>query len=192
MRFRRPAIIIVLVVAACAAGLYAYQRHHYPYGRSHCCDTQLSMALRDYAEAHNGRFPTGEATPEASLSLLYRWKPNAGIANLLRGKTVPEKTVQETFDRGELLRPTTCGWHYVEGLTLSDDPQLALFWDKAGLGHNGGLLSDGGHIVSYITSPHEYIPEQEWPKFLKQQERLLAARKNAATKERPHLQPDKR
>jgi hypothetical protein len=154
--------------------------YQYPYGFSHCCDLQLCQALREYASTHGGAFPAGEATPEASLSLLYREKTDSGEqlvdANLLRGKTVPESVVKGILERGELLTPETCGWHYVEGLRLDDDPRLALFWDKAGLNHNGGRLPEGGHDVMFVSGSREYIPEAKWRHFLKQQRELLAQR----------------
>tara|TARA_R110002096_G_scaffold114250_2_gene248052 strand:+ start:897 stop:1205 length:309 start_codon:yes stop_codon:yes gene_type:complete len=77
---------------------------------------------------------------------------------------------------GELLGPQSCGWHYVEGLRSDDDPRIALFWDKAGLGHNGGRLSCGGHIVFFVDSDHRHVTEAEWPEFIKEQTNLLSER----------------
>src|SRR4051812_16953607 len=88
---------LLLLLAFVAAG-WSWQRWTYPYAWSHCCDIQLWFALQGYATDHGGSFPTGGATPEASLSLLY---PKYADANLLRGKTVPEKVVQAILDRGE-------------------------------------------------------------------------------------------
>ena len=161
--------------------VWDFHRQH-PYGWSHCCDLQLHMALRQYATTHGGAFPAGQATPEASLSLLYREKADYGPlanADLLRGKTVPESVVKEILERGGLLTPETCGWHYVEGLRLDDDHRLALFWDKAGLDHNGGLMPQGGHIVLFVNGTREHIPDADWAKFLEEQRKLLAERKTA-------------
>jgi hypothetical protein len=170
------------IVAAAAAALlatlgFAYYRHLYPYGWSHCCDKQLMFALRHYAQRNDGWFPKGEATSEAALSLLH-WDDSELVdANLLRGKTVPESIVGARLDAGELLTPDTCGWHYVAGLRKDDDPRLALFWDKVGLGHNGERLTDGGHLVCFVSFIIEYIPESQWDAFLAEQERLLAGLK---------------
>jgi hypothetical protein len=87
--------------------------------------------------------------------------------------------VKEVFERGELLTPETCGWHYVEGLRLDDDPRIALFWDKVGLDHNGGRLAEGGHFVMTVDGQRKYIPEAEWEEFLAEQSKLLAERKTA-------------
>ena len=87
-RFTKRAVIAVAVVVALAAVGFAYYRHRYPHGWSHCCDKQLMMALLEYADRHDGWFPKGEATPQASLSLLHRENPELVTANLLRGKTI--------------------------------------------------------------------------------------------------------
>jgi hypothetical protein len=119
-------------------------------------------------------YPAGEATPEASLSLLY---PNHGVdAEILRGKTVPREEVKAILESGGRLGPDTCGWHYVEGLTSSDDPALALCWDKVGLGHNGERLADGGRMVLFVSFRHEYIPGAKWEAFVEEQKKLLEER----------------
>jgi hypothetical protein len=133
------------------------------------------FALLDYADRHGGWFPKGEESPEASLSLLQRDAPESVNANLLRGKTVPEDAVQTRLEAGQLLTPETCGWHYVEGLRKDDEPRLALFWDKAGLGHNGERLSGGGHYVCFLGGSIEYVSGDQWESFLADQTRLRAA-----------------
>jgi hypothetical protein len=166
---------LAVVLGAMVALGYGYWRHQYPYGYSHCCDLILHHALEEYAAAHGGAFPTGAVTPEASLGLLYK-NVEWADADLLRGKTVPASAVREKLDGGEPLAPESCGWHYVEGLRVDDDPRLALFWDKAGLGHNGQRLAGGGHAVMFLNGLRTHIPEAEWQTFLDEQGRLLAER----------------
>lgn len=173
------AIAVAVIFFVLLAFGYVWWRHHFPYGMSHCCDLNLYFALQEYATRHGGAFPHGEATPEASMSLLYREKCDYGrLADerLLRGKTVPESVVKEILERGQLLTPETCGWHYVEGLRLDDDSRLALFWDKAGLDHMGGRLVDGGHIVVFVNGQRQHVPEVEWNEFIEKQAKLLADR----------------
>ncbi|MBX9623099.1 MAG: hypothetical protein K2X82_04720 [Gemmataceae bacterium] len=176
MRRRRKWLVAAgVILAGLAAAGYGWHCYQYPYGRSHSCDKQLAGALLQYADRHGGWFPQGEATPEASLSLLYRDDPSWVSAELIRGKTVPAEVVQDRIARGELLSPEMCGWHYVEGLRADDDRRLALFWDKAGLGHNGERLSDGGHYVGLVGGDITYIPGAEWEAFLDEQQQLRAA-----------------
>jgi len=169
------AIALVLVVL----GFYVSYRRTYPYGWSHCCDLILSQALQQYADNHDGAFPSGGPTPEASLSLLYS-NVDWVTPDLLRGRTVPETVVKEALKRDGRLGPDSCGWHYVEGLRVDDDPGLAIFWDKIGLGHNGRRLSRPGHTVLFIGSMgRRFIPESDWQRFLSEQARLLQQRTNA-------------
>ena len=119
----RVVIILMTVVATIAGGCWAYYCWRLPYGWSHSCDKQLVGALQQYADDHGGAYPAGEATPEASLSLLY---PNYANEWVLQGKTVPLDVVKATLEKGNRLGPDTCGWHYVEGLRKDDDRRLAL------------------------------------------------------------------
>src|SRR5258708_4073993 len=94
--FRRIAKWLAIaagVILAIVGLAYGYARYHYPYGSSHCCDLNLYFALLHYANDHSDGFPTGEAAPEASLSLLYQHNPIID-ARLLRGMSIPESTVQ--------------------------------------------------------------------------------------------------
>lgn len=168
--------VLATVFVLAGLGLAAKWYHHFqfqyefPYGRSHNCDKMISFALLQYADAHDGWFPQGEETPEASLSLLYKQDPSLTCA--LPGKTVPESVVTARLASGNLLTPETCGWHYVPGLRSDDNPRLGLFWDKVGLGHNGERLRDGGHVVWFVSGAKEYIPANRWEKFLGEQEEL--------------------
>lgn len=179
-----PAVVLGVIFGSLAFWLWV-NIPRYPYGPSHCCIKGMMSALLDYADAHERFFPAGEATPEASLSLLYR----EGFidAETLRGKTVPEDVVRAILEKGELLGPDTTGWHYVEGLTLNDDRRIAILWDEVGLGHNGEVTRDGGREVVFVDGSIEWIPGKDWDAFLKEQERLLAARTERAKKALPVL-----
>lgn len=172
-RWQKRAVRTLTVVSVVVALGYGYRAYRYPYGWSHCCDKQLYFALERYSERHEGWFPKGEATPEASLSLMHWEEPESVNANLLRGKTVPEAAVRSRLERGERLTPETCGWHYVEGLRWDDDSRLALFWDKAGLGHNGERLR-GGRRVCLLHGDSHFVPDDQWDQFLAEQEQLRA------------------
>lgn len=177
IRWLRRTLIGLAGIVAVISGLWAFNRfvwfpYQYPYGWSHSCDAILHSTLTNHAMVHDGEFPSGEDSPEASLSTLAR-KPWRLDAEILRGKTVPKEVVEEILERDELLGPETCGWHYVEGLREDDDPRIAIFWDKTGLGHNGQRLPNGDRIVSRIKETQETIPGPEWKSFLQEQKMLL-------------------
>ncbi len=174
-------VFVILLGVAIGFGLYHYR---FPYGWSHCCDILLGRALVDYAEDHGGRFPSGGGSPEASLSLLYS---NYADANLLRGKTVPLETVERALSTNGKLGPESCGWHYVEGLSLSDDPRIAIVWDKVGLGHNGQRPENGGHSIIRADGMRDFVSGSAWPKFLQEQQELLSHRSDHAIRGLPAL-----
>jgi hypothetical protein len=179
-------MVLLLAIAALIGGGYGWYRYNYPYGAKHACLKCLGASLLMYADRHGSRFPSGGGCPEASLSLLYRAVNESPY--VLSGKTKSAEAAEQILKRGELLGPDTCDWHYVEGLTQCDDPRLALVWDKVGLGHNGERLAGGGHTILRVGSlGEEVIPESEWSAFLEEQERLMAARTDAAKKGLPEL-----
>jgi hypothetical protein len=180
MRKRLITIAIVLgTIAMLVSGGAAYYKWKYPYGWSHCCIILMKNALEQYAEEHGGRYPAGESSPEASLSLLCR--SNYLDPATIRGMTVPESTVGRIFQGGGLLGPDSCGWQYVEGLTQADDPRLALLYCKQALGHNGQRTKEGGRQVVFVGSGRiDWISGDRWPVFLKEQKQLLLARSERA------------
>lgn len=169
LKFLTRKKVIIPLLLFCGLIAYSRYRYHqrYPYGWSHCCETQLSFALHDYADRHGGKFPHGGTTPEASLGLLY---PRDANAYLLSGKIVPPEETEAVLTSGGTLSPEICGWHYVEGLTIDDDPELALFWCKEPLGHNG-QVSDS-YVVWTVSGIKEYVALSEWEDYLKQQQEL--------------------
>lgn len=185
----RRAIVILASCLTLAIVLFAahaaWLHYKYPYGPSQCCLRMILMAMRPYADDNDGRYPAGLATPEASLSLLYRG--GYEYPYNLRGKTVPEKVVRDMLENGGLLGPDTCGWHYVEGLTLLDSSDIAIIWDKIGLGHNGQRLPAGGHEVGFVDLHLEVIPAKDWDRFLAEQRDLVARRTPRAIQGGPSL-----
>ncbi len=175
---------LVAVIALAITAQQIWYHYTFPYGWSHCCDIGLGMSLQSYAEDHQGHFPSGGDCPEASLGLLYS---NYTDAYMLRGKIVPLKTVEHALAANGKLGPDSCGWHYVEGLTLSDDNGIAIVWDKVGLGHNGQRLKGGGHSVIFVSGSRAVIDDQHWPKFIQEQEKLLAHRSTKSLQGLPEL-----
>jgi len=178
--------LVLAILGVIVGAVLGWYRYTFPYGSTHCCLKQLGLALHNYADLYDGHFPSGGGCPEASLSLLYRG--GFGMDGwILCGKTKSPEVAQEILERGELLGPGTCDWHYVEDLTLCDDYRLALVWDKVGLGHNGQRLPHGGHSVCRRDGSEEVVPESEWQQFLDEQAQLMAARTDKAKKGLPVL-----
>jgi len=166
-------IFAILIIAG-----GVHYKSKYPYGHSHCCIIGVMGALEQYASENGGRYPTGEPSPEASLSLLCR--SNYLDAYTIRGMIVPEDTVRAILDKGDLLGPDSCGWHYADGLTRADDSRIALLYCKQPLGHNGDKTKDGGRQVVFVGGNIEWLPGKKWPTFLEEQKELLSKRTDRA------------
>jgi hypothetical protein len=184
-------ISIAVVILLMISSVYGLYRYNFPCGSDHRCDKCLWFALREYAEKHNGKFPYGEATPEASLSRIDSLRDPGDYADLLRRRDVSEDVVRQILKSGSLLDPQTCGWNYVEGLSLKSDPNLALFWDKEGLSEIGMRLSEGGHFVSFVSHAYEYIPASRWDAFLEEQKQLHEKEKMKKDEQRKLLEKKK-
>jgi hypothetical protein len=148
--------------------------HENPYGWDHCCIKQVNLALRLYAEEHNGQYPSGGATPEASLCLLTNYSCDVA---LLKGKAVPLAKAEAEFRRTGVLGPDSCGWHYVEGLNTNDDLSLAILWDKTpGFDHNSRRTGRGGREVAFLDGHSEWLSDETFSNLMARQAELLAQR----------------
>jgi hypothetical protein len=174
-RFTRVLIYLLVVAIIVVVAVYSYYRYRYPYGSHHVCDSQMSKSLMIYATDHGGKYPSGEPTPEASLSLLY--PKYLSSPTIIAGKGGSIERATKILKSGGRLGPNDCNWHYVEGLNDMDSSELAILWDKLpGLGHNCDRLKDGLRGVVYVGGSCEYIPEAKWEEFLAQQNKLLSQR----------------
>jgi hypothetical protein len=163
---------VLAVAAVLALGAYGWYRYEYPYGRGHrgCCRFLLSSLLM-YAGDHDDKFPSGGATPEASLCVLYREKyVDAGT---LVGWTESPDAARRSVESGGVLAPDTCDWHYVEGVNHDADSTIAIFWSKSSIGHTGKNLH-GGHQVGFNDGHVEVVRAERWEAFLAEQKELVA------------------
>lgn len=167
-------LYLLAFIAIAVALTRVWYRYTYPFGWSHACSAGLGLALEGYSSEHGGWFPHGEATPEASLSLLYKDDPDTALWTL-GGKNILREIVEATLKRDGKLSPATCGWHYVEGLRENDNPEIAVAWDKViGLSHNGHRIDGMMHEVIILGAGHRYVSKRDWPEFIANQKKLLA------------------
>jgi hypothetical protein len=163
------AALIVLI-----SGWRIWLWYEYPYGRTHRCSRALLLSLIQYAGDHDDKLPTGGATPEASLCVLY--KEGYVDADALAGRGMSAeslKVARKILESGGVLGPDTCDWHYVDGIGHDGDASIALFWGKSDLGHVGQRLH-GGHEVAFNDGHVQVIPAGRWKEFLGEQEKLVA------------------
>jgi len=177
--------VTMTLVFICVIAGYLYFRYNYPHGYTRAWRTHLYANLDRYAMHHDGRFPSGGTTPERSLTLLYYWSDkNRGILEVLSGPSVPLQRAEESIARTGWLDSESCGWHYVEGLSLNDNRKLALFWEKNGLGAHGRRHCEGSFEVVFVDGTKRRVPSEDWNDFLAEQERLIADKRRKAKDDR--------
>ena len=179
-------VLIALAVLALAGGAIRWHyAHRFPYGCRHLCIKGIGLSLKLYAGDHGGRFPSGLETPEASLGLLYpKYMPHA---DSLGGKTVRSGVAESLLASGGHLTPVACAWHYVEGLTDDDRPDIALLWDKEpGYGHNCEVMPDRkGREVLFVDGHAEWITGDQWHELMRRQAELMAERAENGVPNKP-------
>lgn len=177
--------LIALLLSAVVGS--AWYRWRYPYGYSHCCLSAFALALNAYADDNGGWFPAGGESPEASLCLLWQCRakvhpgPYLGEPDVFRGMTVPYETVNTILRGGRPLGPDTCGWHYVEGLSRADGPDIGILWCKTALDHNGKRTDDGGRQVLLTSDASEWVPGDKWEAYVRRQNDLRRERRSDTT-----------
>lgn len=190
MKKTKKAFMVAIVIVA-IVGIWGsiWYKRHYPYGAAHICNKAMILSLKMYANNHGGAYPTGESSPEASLSLLYR----EGVMrepDQLAGKAADPKVAKKILESGALLGPENCNWHYEEGLTEADPADVAVLWDKVpGLGHNCERIPDGGREVVLIGGNGSYIHGTNWSAFVEGQKIKLAELKERRMKESEQSAP---
>lgn len=171
---RAKKLKVALIAATVVLGGTAlWFRMTYPHGVSHCCATELGANLKRYAADHDGWLPKGAISPEASFSQLHtNYESNL---QRLRGKIVPLATAEAAWNRYGWLEAESCGWHYIEGLATTNDPSIAIAWDKSwGLGHNGQRIRKFGREVIYLDGSTAAKLLKDWPQFAIDQREKLA------------------
>lgn len=156
-------VLLSILVAYCIGYNMAF-----PHGSRTAYLPIVVDALRAYADAHDGQFPNVEGDPYASLGALY---PRYIGANYLAGLSGPRKQTVKALEEGKQLSETLCSWVYHPGLKVTDDPDIAIIWEREfGLAFNGKAID--GRAVGYVGRPFEQISREDWEAFEEEQRKL--------------------
>jgi hypothetical protein len=168
----------------CAAGVVAafctyYVRTH-PlvfnesfFEHAHCwrmAEGYLAM----YAHDHGGRFPFHTNGYGDAVLLI----PDVWLA-CFSGPGYDTKAWEEARRTGGDVPEAQCGRVYVQGLCVTNDPEIVLLFDKIPTAgdHTHLFIRIGAPLVREVVKigGAEIIPESEWPALAKQQIELLVA-----------------
>jgi len=165
--------IFTAVVILCAAYV---QTHPLVFNESfwehaHCIK-QVGLAFPVYAHDNDGRFPYHtNGYGDALLLIPAPWPPS------LTGPGYDSKIFETALKSGIDVPESECGRVYVQGLSATDNPEIALLFDKL------PTPGDHRHFLSRIGAPlvrevwtiggMRVVRESEWPAFAKRQIELL-------------------
>jgi hypothetical protein len=177
-RFKRRATVALCGAAVVVAFSFHYVRTH-PlvfnesfWGHAHCIK-QAGLSLRMYAQDNDGRCPFHtHGYGDALLLVSNAWLPS------FTGPGYNVTVLERARQTGEDVLETECGRVYVQGLSETNSPEIALLFDKLpNPGDHRHFLSRLGaplvREVSLLDGSMQVIPESRWPAFAEQQIELL-------------------
>lgn len=116
------------LLALAGAGVSLY-KHYYPYGVRPCCLPCLLAAMRAFANASDGSFPSGGLSPNDALKVLYpAYLPDPSP---LAGLSGDRNSLNRELRAGSPISERTSSWVYWEGYHLDDNPEIAIVWEPA-------------------------------------------------------------
>jgi hypothetical protein len=180
----RRSLKIFIPIAALAATCAIYI-HTHPlvfnesfWGHAHCIAVG-GLSFRSYATDHHGKFPYHTNGYGDALLLMTNEIGEAWFC--VNGPGYDDEPFLRALATGSHLDEKDCGRVYVQGLSDSDNPEIALLFDK--LPTPGG---DHCHFLRRLRAPlvrevamvdgsHKTVRESDWPEFSRKQIELLVA-----------------
>jgi hypothetical protein len=179
-RSKRRLTVLFSATAAVAVLIAFYVKTH-PlvfnesfWGHAHCIKMS-GIDLVIYAKEHGGLFPHHtNGYGDALLLLTNSWLPS------LTGPGYDAGVFERALRTGRDVPESECGRVYVQGLSETNDPDIALLFDKLPTpGDHRQLLSRIGaplvREVWTIGGGMQIVRESEWPGYARKQIALLVA-----------------
>jgi hypothetical protein len=142
------------------------------------CMPQAGLAFRQYATDHYGRFPYSPNGYGDALLLMSNEMGNSWGA--LTGPGYHSEVFAAASRTGRHLPDQACGRVYVQGLSDTNNPEIAILFDKV------AAPPDHCHFprrlwwgfvreACFVDGSWRMIPVAEWSGFARHQTELLAA-----------------
>jgi len=146
------------------------------FGHAHCI-AQAGGSLLQYASEHQSNFPTHtNGYGDALLLVVKEYLPEGPC---LTGPGYDSDVFKKALASNGNVDEATCGRVYIQGLTTSSDPEIAILFDKLptpGGDHCHGLARLTAPLcreVLFVDGSHRMIQESEWLEFSQKQIELL-------------------
>ena len=147
------------------------------WGHAHCMP-QAAMAFRIYALDHEGRFPYSTNGYGDALLLMTNERGNFWAG--LTGPGYDGRVFAEAARTGRDIPEQACGRVYVQGLGETNNPEIALLFDKVAAPPDHchfprRLWSGFVREVCFVDGSWRSVPVAEWSDFAHRQVELLVA-----------------
>jgi hypothetical protein len=184
MKLKKSVVVcLFLAFAVMVSGVSYVKTHPLVFNESffehaHCI-VQTGSAFQNYAADHNGHLPFDTNGYGNALLLLSNYVGNSWAC--LTGPGYDGQVFALAAQTGQHIPEIQCGRVYVQGLSISNDSHIALFFDK--LPTPGGDHCQGFHRITAtlarevltIDEDRPVVKESDWSAFAKQQINLLVA-----------------
>lgn len=180
---RKRSVAVSAAALLVLVGVLYWQgyRHAYPYGPRPAALPIIVNALRVYALDHGQSFPNANWDAYPSLELLH---PNYLSAGYLAGLSKDRAETERELLNGGHLTASNCSLVYFPGLHATDDPSIALIWERqTGIGFNG--RSRPGRAVGFVSGEVNQVPDAQWEQFLTRQSLLRESASQSRTNSPP-------
>jgi hypothetical protein len=145
-------------------------------GHAHCI-AQAGGAMTTYAADHDGKFPF-DTNGYGNALLVLSNEVNA-FWDCLTGPGYTGKVFAEAASKGGRIPEEACGRVYVQGLCETNNPEIAILFDKVAT--PGGdhffafyrIFAAYGREYSKVDGSHNFVRETHWPEFARKQIQLL-------------------
>jgi hypothetical protein len=171
-----PAGIVVAAVGAWYVKAHPLAFNESLWEHAHCMP-QAAGALRQYAHEHDGQFPIHTNGWADALMMLT---PERSWFYFINGPGYDNSAFEEAFASGGNVDEKRCGRVYVQGLSITSDPKIAILFDRVAAPPDHchfprRLWARSVREVCLVDGDWRMVPVAEWPEFAHQQVELLVA-----------------
>lgn len=166
--------VAVVVLAVLYVKLHPLVFNESLWSHAHCMPQTASL-FYVYADKHEGAFPYHTNGYGNALLMLA---PDRTFFDLLTGPGFDASVFEEALASKGHVDERRCGRVYVQGLSRTNDPRIALLFDKVAAPPDHchfpyRLWSRFVHEALLVGGDWRQVPVAEWPQFVHDQIELL-------------------
>lgn len=183
MRTKKATWVCISLPVLFVVSIFCIWKFNLFHTHEHCIKISGS-ALRTYASEHQGRFPYDTNGFGDALLLLVKedalqmGDTNTGeyTVRFITGPGDNGKVFQDALRSGGHVPEEKCSRIYIQGLSESNNPDIAILFDKKSSRGGDHFRRPWGPLlreVCMLDGSMKTVPEEKWASFSKQQIQLL-------------------